>query len=106
MGKMSNSDRAKQFLPFDSLKGLQDSLRMAEYEHERTIKGDLSEDLMDKISKNMIEYDGSKEVNIKYFIDGYYKNIKGIPNIDFDKRIIEVNNIEIEFDNVFDFDLI
>ena len=65
MGKMSNKDRAKQFLPFDSLKGLQDALRIKEYENERISKGEISEDIIEKISNNMINYEEDNEVLIK-----------------------------------------
>jgi len=106
VGKMSNKDRAKQFLPFDSLKGLQDALRIKEYENERISKGEISEDIIEKISNNMINYEEGNEVLIKYFIDGYYKNIKGVPLIDSDKRIIKINEIIIDFDNIFDFELV
>lgn len=106
MGKMSNSDRARQFLPFDSLKGLQEALRIKEYENERISRNDISDDLMEKISSNMINYEEGKEVSIKYFVDGYYKNIKGVPLINYDERIILISEIKIEFDNVFDFELI
>lgn len=36
--KMKQSERAKQFAPFDALKGLQESLRKKEKEHEKNIK--------------------------------------------------------------------
>lgn len=35
---MSREDRAKQFAPFDALKGLQMALRKKEYEHECDVK--------------------------------------------------------------------
>ena len=35
---MSPKDRAKQFAPFDALKGLGDALRIKEYENERVQK--------------------------------------------------------------------
>ena len=54
----------------------------------------------------MINYDEGNEVIIKYFIDGYYKNIRGVPLIDSDKRIIKINEIIIDFDNIFDFEII
>ena len=33
--KMSREDRAKQFMPFDALKGLQEALREKEIEYEQ-----------------------------------------------------------------------
>ncbi len=32
--KMSTADRAKQFMPFSALKGLEDALKQVEYEEE------------------------------------------------------------------------
>ena len=106
MGKMSNSDRARIFLPFDSLKGLQDALRIKEYENERIARNDISEDLIEKISSNMINYEAGESVNIKYYLDGYYKYEKGVPNINYDDRYIEINGVKILFDDIFDFEII
>ena len=106
MGKMSNSDRARIFLPFDALKGLQEALRVKEYENERIGRNDISEDLIEKISSNMINYESGMNVKIKYFIDGYYKLISGVPQIDYDNRIININDLKIAFDDVYDFEII
>ena len=48
---MSRQERAKQFAPFDALKGLHDALRLKEYEHERVQKGDMPEEKAEAISK-------------------------------------------------------
>lgn len=106
MGKMSNSDRARIFLPFDALKGLQEALRVKEYENERIGRNDISEDLIEKISSNMINYESGMNVKIKYFTDGYYKLISGVPQIDYDNRIININDLKIAFDDVYDFEII
>ena len=41
---MPRGDRARQFAPFDALKGLQQALRLKEYEHDRIEKGDITEE--------------------------------------------------------------
>ena len=51
---MPRSERAKQFMPFDTLKGLKNALRMKEYEHERVSKGELSEEKATEISKKLL----------------------------------------------------
>ena len=50
--------RARQFLPFDALKGLQEALREKEIEYE--VKKDLSEDCLNELNNkfNQIEKDG------------------------------------------------
>ena len=52
--------RAKQFLPFDALKGLQEALREKEIEYEE--KKELSEESLDDLQKefNKIEKGGFK----------------------------------------------
>ena len=51
---MKREQRAKQFAPFDALKGLQDALRVKEYEHESIIRGEISEDDTVLISKTFV----------------------------------------------------
>lgn len=100
---MTNDLRAKQFLPFDALKGLNEALRLKEYEHERSLKCDLSPDILERISNNMMNIDSDSIVEIKYFYDGYYKNIKGHVKIDYIKKELIINDIKISFDDIFDF---
>ena len=45
--------RAKQFLPFDALKGLQEALREKEIEYEA--KKDLSEDTLHELNNKLIK---------------------------------------------------
>ena len=52
---MNRQDRAKQFMPFDALKGLQEALRVREERRSRIEKKSLSED-MDKILKERRSY--------------------------------------------------
>ena len=81
---MNRVARARQFLPFDALKGLQEALREKEVEYE--VKRDLS--LNDKF--NQIE-NGSL-IKIKYYKSGKYSEIKGIvTNIDYIKKKIQIN---------------
>ncbi|MFA7642957.1 MAG: hypothetical protein WCY74_06740, partial [Sphaerochaetaceae bacterium] len=47
--KMPRQNRAPQFAPFDALKGLHEALRLAEYEHERIVKGEISEEQADVV---------------------------------------------------------
>ena len=47
---MTQSDRAKQFMPFDAMKGLKEALRDREERHSRVEKRDLSEDTMAEIA--------------------------------------------------------
>lgn len=97
---MNKQERAKQFMAFDALKGLQDALRMKEYEHEKVAKGELSEDEASKISKKLLEIEKGDVVEVKYYENGHYKIQKGKAEIDCTARTLKINNTKLAFDNI------
>ena len=56
--------RAKQFLPFDALKGLQEALREKEIEYEE--KKDLSEDTLNELNNKFNQIDNGSFVKITF----------------------------------------
>ena len=105
MNKMSPNDRARQFLPFDALKGLREAIKIKDYEHERLKKKDISEGKMNEMSKILINLERNDVIEITYFIDGVYKKIKGCAKIKLDENIIIVNKEKINFDDIYDIKL-
>lgn len=104
--KMPRENRAAQFAPFDALKGLQDALRYAEYEHERTQKGDISQEQSEKISNTLLQVEKNTIVSLKYFHDGYNKTYKGRISIDvYKQEITTADKLIIPFDNLLDIDI-
>ena len=82
--------RARQFLPFDALKGLQEALREKEVEYE--VKRDLSEDCLNELNDKFNQIENGSLVKIKYYKSGKYSEIKGIvTNIDYIKKKIQIN---------------
>ena len=94
---MPRSERAKQFAPFDSLKGLHEALRLKEYEHNVVQKGDISEEDALKISNTLSQIKNGDIVHVKYFSEGHYHDISGRCELLLDENIlkIEKNNIPI-----------
>ena len=85
--------RAKQFLPFDALKGLQEALREKEIEYEE--KKELSEDTLAELNNKFNQIEKGSFVKIRYYRNGRYKEIKGIVTyIDYIKRKIQIDKIE------------
>ena len=87
---MDRVSRAKQFLPFDALKGFSEALREKEIEYEE--RKELSEEslveLNDKFNKNK----KGDYIKIKYYKNGRYIEIIGIvTNIDYMKKKIQIN---------------
>lgn len=103
---MPRENRAAQFAPFDALKGLHESLRYAEYEHERTQKGDISQEQIEKISNTLLQVKKDTTVLLKYFYDGYTKTYTGRINIDiYKKEITTTDKLVIPFDNLLEIEI-
>ncbi len=100
--KMSKSDRAKQFAPFDALRGLQEALRIKEYEHDRKEKGDISQEKLTEMTTILLEHKRNDILNVKYFYDGYIIEKIGIAKIDLTLRTITFDNLKINFDDIVD----
>ena len=100
--KMNRSDRAKQFAPFDALKGLQDALRMKEYEHERFQMGGLTEEKIAEISSILLSLKKGDFVEVKFFENGDFYNWTGKATLDYEAHIIYVGQKDINFFNLTD----
>lgn len=98
--KMTRENRAKQFKPFDALKGLQEALRMKEYEYERRKKADVSEEELEKMTKIILNVKREDVVQIKYYEDGYYHLVEGKSKVDFIEKSIKIENKIIAFDDI------
>ena len=99
---MSQVDRAKQFMPFDALKGLQESLRLKEYEHEKMLKSELSEEKIMQISNTLKEMKNHVSVEVSVFRDGYIKIITGRVKTELELSQIFVDGQKITFDEIQD----
>ena len=87
---MNKVARAKQFLTFDALKGLQEALREKEIEYEE--KKDLSEDTLNDLNNKFNQIDNGSFVKITFYKNGKYSEIKGrVTRIDYIKKKIQVN---------------
>ena len=91
--------RAKQFLPFDALKGLQEALREKEIEHEEKIE--LSEETLSELNNKFKKNEKGSKVKIKFYKNNKYIEIMGIiTDIDYIKKKILVN--EEQYINISD----
>ena len=97
---MSRKDRAKQFAPFEALRGLREALRIKEFEHEKVQKGELSEEDAMHISKILMDFKKNSNVRITYFENGHYYDVEGVANLRLEENIIIVNNQNIILDNI------
>lgn len=85
--------RAKQFLPFDALKGLQEALREKEKEQEEKIE--LSEESLLELNNSFNKIEIGSKVKIKFYKNNRYVEISGIiTNIDYIKKKIQIENFQ------------
>jgi len=86
-------NRAKQFMPFDALKGLQDALREKEIEYEQ--RKELTEESLTELQIEFNKIEIGSTVKIKYYKNKKYIDALGvITKIDYIKKKIQLDNSE------------
>ena len=94
-------DRARQFLPFDALKGFRESLEKTEFlfENKKTLSSDSEEELNNKfLSLSIGNY-----VFVKYYYQFEYVESYGIvKKIDTIYKNLYLSNSKISFDDIID----
>lgn len=99
---MSREDRAKQFAPFDALKGLRDALRLKEYEHERVQKGEIQEEKANEISKTLLSLENGNEATVLYYENGHYLEKTGKVKLIVEEGVLQIDNKKIPIDDLYD----
>lgn len=97
--KMDRSDRAKQFMPFDAVKGLQEALR----DKERIVvsKVELADDYRDELDRILIRLKVTDMVTVVYFQEGEYIKKTGlISKLDRDAGYMNIVNTKIQFTDI------
>lgn len=99
--KMPIEERAKQFMPFSALKGLEEAL--AEKEKLVVPKIELSEDSAMELDRKMHALECGKITTIVYYNKKEYLKLTGmVAKIDQDNRILQIVNTKISFDDIYD----
>lgn len=98
--KMSRAERAKQFAPFDALKGLQEAIKLKEFEHEMISKNELSADEIIIISNTLQNVNKNDLVKIEFFRDGHIIKLKAEATVDAINQIIKVGAFVIDFEDI------
>lgn len=98
------ADRAKQFAPFDALKGFREAL----LKKEKVVvpKAELSEDRKEELDWKIWQIKPKDMVTVIYYQEKEYVKITGFAvQIDRKQRYIQVTNTRIEFKNIYDIQL-
>ena len=106
---MNREDRAKQFMPFDALKGLQEELRKREERRLRQNKRDLSDDQIESLTKVLNNLKRGMTVQITYynFVTERYVTIKDVfRKLYKESRFINTENYKIFFDDLLEINIL
>lgn len=102
--KMTPAERAKQFMPFSALKGLEDALR--EKEKVKVPKPELSEDAAEIIDRTLRQLEPLNIITVVYYKDGEYLQTKGvIVKIDKENKRLQIVDTLIDFNDILDITL-
>lgn len=99
MSKQEKADRAKLFLPFDSLKGFREALK----EKEKIVvpKRDLSPEEAEILSYKLNQIKKGKIIKVIYYDNREYIELEGmVANVDFTFRTVTIVQKKISFDDI------
>lgn len=100
---MPAAERAKQFMPFAAVKGLNEALAKKERELSMIQKRELSQEMTDELNAKLTLLRKGDFVTLSYFFDGEYRCIKGeVLRLDAASRNLFISGAEIEFEDILD----
>ena len=93
---MRREDRAKQFLPFDAMKGLDAAMKRVEERVERVERIELGEEDAAALSSALSRLTRGDKVTATYYREGHYRTASGtVTRIDNVKRTFTLDESEI-----------
>ena len=100
---MNRTERAKQFLPFDALRGLREELALREEKHSRSERKELSESQQQDLSRTLSSLRPGDNVSVTYFLQGHYVTLDAtLEKTDAYKGVLLLSGIPVPFDDLFD----
>lgn len=104
---MNNIDRAKQFLAFDALSGLQQALREREEKHSRIEKIELADDDKAAISHTINKIIKGNLVKVTFYLKGHYYQLEdNVAKIMIPYGYLMVGNTKIFFEDIYSIELV
>ena len=97
----SREERARQFLPFDALKGFKKAIK--EREKIVVLKKDLSSDMEEFLSYKLNQLRQGIIVKCIYYENNEYIVLEGyVSKVDFVYRFVDIVEKRIYFDDIYD----
>ncbi|MGN1153940.1 MAG: YolD-like family protein [Candidatus Gastranaerophilaceae bacterium] len=98
---MNRQDRARQFMPFASLKGYFDKIR--EQQKIKEPKKELSDSEAERLSFKLNQLQKGQMITVTYYDEDAYETVEGlISNYDENFRTLTIVKTVISFDDILD----
>lgn len=100
---MTREQRAKQFQPFDAMKGLQEALRDREERHSRTEKHDISEEAHLHNMNTILRLRKHMRVHVEYYCAFHDVERSGtVTELDTTFGFVRLGEEKIFFEDIYD----
>lgn len=101
----NNIDRARQFLPFDALKGFREMLHFVEKQNLE--KKEFSSDFLNVLNEKLNSLEKGMNIKVTYFYELNYIETCGIvKKVDKVNQTLILLNTKINFDDIMDIEYI
>ena len=105
MAKMTNLERARQFMPFAALRGFEEMIR--QQTREVTPRRELSEDEAARLTKRLLRIEKGSVVRVTYYEEDGYLSMEGmVSEIDLTLRFLCIVKKRIPLDDILEISLV
>ena len=99
---MIREERAKQFAPFDAMKGLQEALRDREERHTRVERHDISEEQMERNGEILAQLTAGTVVRLECYHAFHDVTVTGtVSRIDAARRYLKLGTEKYMFGDIY-----
>lgn len=104
--KMPVADRAKQFMPFAAVKGLDQALERKRRKRVQVCKKELSEEMAAALNQKLAKLQKGDIITATFYADGEYIALTGaLEKLDVIGQCLFISGKYIAFDDLLDIDL-
>lgn len=104
---MTRQERAKQFMPFDAMKGLQEALRDREERHSRVERHDISEEQQERNSALLMRLEKGARIRLECHHAFHDVCMQGrVTEISCSFRYLKLEEEKIYFEDIYSLEIV
>ncbi|MCQ2439487.1 MAG: YolD-like family protein [Oscillospiraceae bacterium] len=99
---MTRQERAKQFMPFDAMKGLQEALRDREERHLRSERRELSEEQAAELNAALSRLRTGQRVRLSCYYGFHDAVLEGrVTRLRPEERMLRIDELPLHFEDIY-----